>query len=159
MLRQPAWYGRSYPSIEDMEEFAASMGAAVIKTRASVACYWPGDELHASGIFIPDRIGPLEGAWLLAHELGHLVQHAGPRGELLWAKDERTADRWAACALIPEAAVRRHQNACEDSFVAALSRHFEDLPPIDCPSRRLAGKIAAIRLKAFMEVTRCGDKP
>ena len=59
---------------------------------------------------------------------------------------------WAACALIPEARIRAHRNACLDAFVGALSAHFEDLPLTNCASRRLAGRIAKIRLKN-MELT------
>lgn len=149
---QPAWYGKTYPTFDRLEEFAELLGAATFATRASVPAYWPGDLDTAPGIFIPERFGPLERTWALAHELGHLVQHSGPRGELLWAKDEAAANRWAACALIPERRVQAYKNASQDAFVAALSRNFEDLPAWDCPARRLAGKIAAIRLKAIREV-------
>ena len=107
-------------------------------------CYFP--EVGTKGIGLPMNAGPLETAWLLAHELGHLSQHEGPRGELLYSKDEAQADRWAACALIPESAVRRYQNASEDAFIAALSKHYEDLPLSPTPTRRLAVRIARIRL-------------
>lgn len=150
-MKIPTWYGRRYPNLEDLEQFAHDLGAVVAWGPIPTAfCYLPSDG-GCPGIGLPHGLGPLDEMWQLAHELGHLAQHAGPRGELLWSKDERQADRWAACALIPEAAVRRHRNASEDAFVAALSRHFEDLPPIDCPSRRLAGRIAKIRLR-YMEL-------
>jgi len=94
----------------------------------------------------------LREVWLLAHELGHLVQHAGPRGELLYSKDEAQANRWAARALIPEKRVRAYANASLDAFIGALSAHYEDLPLEDCPARRLAAHIARIRLKAVEDV-------
>ena len=103
-------------------------------------------------ILIPKGSSGLERAWVLAHEIGHLVHHAGPRGGLLYDKDEGKADLWAARALIPEAAVRRHRNASLDAFIGALSKHYEDLPMRDCPQRRLAAKIASIRLRALEEV-------
>lgn len=64
----------------------------------------------------------------------------------------REDDPWKQRALIPEAAVRRHRNASLDAFMGALSRHYEDLPMHDCPQRRLAAKIASIRLRAVEEV-------
>lgn len=132
-----------------MEAFAWDLGAVVIWGPVHTAFFCPGDGEAPAVIGLPDLEGPLAQAWELAHELGHLVQHAGPKGELSWSRDERQADRWAALALIPEAAVRRHANASQDAFVAALSRHYEDLPPEDCPARRLAGRIAQLRLRAL----------
>lgn len=105
-----------------------------------------------SVICLPEPLSPLEEAWYLAHELGHLVQHGGYTTDWAHDKQEAQASRWAACALIPEAAVRRHANASLDAFIAALSAHFEHLPLEDCPQRRLAAQIARIRLKAVEEV-------
>jgi hypothetical protein len=153
-MRLPNWYGKKYPSIEDMESYAALHGAIVARGSIPGALYVPGGAVEPESppmILLPIR-GPLEMAWLFAHELGHLVQHAGRRGEYLRSKDEAAADRWAARALIPEAAVRRHRNASLDAFIAALSAHYEDLPLEDCPQRRLAARIANIRLKAVEEV-------
>jgi len=96
---------------------------------------------------IPAIEGPLEHIWSLAHEIGHLVKHTGAAGELRYSKNEAQADNWAACALIPEARIIMHANACEDSMIAAISAHYQDLPLIDCPERRLAAYIARIRLK------------
>lgn len=149
---QPDWYGLRYPTLEDLEVFTEQLGAGVVWTRAGQAAFDPGDAERAPAIYVPRRAGPLEQAWLLAHELGHLVQHAGPRGELLWSKDETQADRWAALALIPAARIEAHGNASLDAFIAALSAHFEDLPYEDCPQRRLAAWIAEIRLRTIEEV-------
>ena len=108
------------------------------------------DVLGVPVILLPKGLGPLEECWELAHELGHLVQHVGPRGKLLFDKDERAANLWGAQALIPQSAVMRYRNACEDAFIGALSKHFEDIPPRDCDTRRLAAKIARFRLQALM---------
>jgi hypothetical protein len=64
-------------------------------------------------------------------------------------KQEFRADVWAVCALIPFDRIQAHQNACEDAMIAALSAHFEDIPLTDCPVRRLAGRIAQIRLQTL----------
>lgn len=95
--------------------------------------------------------GPLEKAWALAHELGHLIRHCGYINPWSRSRQENQAERWAACALIPASAIRHHRNACEDSFIAALSKHYEDLPLRDCPQRKLAATIARIRLGVLQE--------
>ena len=104
-------------------------------------------------ILLPQSAHGLRAYWSLAHELGHLVRHVGPRGELLNSKDEVQADQWAACALIPLARIQAYQNASPDAMIAALSAHYEDIPLIDCESRRLAGRIARIRLRALEEAS------
>lgn len=147
--REPAWYGRRYPTHEDLETLAAELGCWVDQTALGKAAFVVGEAGEPPVILVPGRHGPLEQAWALAHELGHLVQHAGPKGELRWSQDEAAANRWAARALIPEAAIRRHRNASQDALVAALWRHFEEFPLEDCPVRRLAGRIAQLRLKAL----------
>jgi hypothetical protein len=117
-----------------------------------VALYTAPEGLEPAVILLPLRAGLLERCWLLAHELGHLHLHAGPRGALLEGRDEAAADRWAARALIPQARVLAYANASLDAFIGALSAHYEDLPLEDCPARRLAGRIASIRLRAVREV-------
>lgn len=123
-----------------------AQGCMVIWHPGRVAAFHTGSDDCAPAILLPTAAGPLWRVWLLAHELGHLLQHAGPRGQLLYSKDELAADRWAAKALIPEAAVRRYRNASMDAFVAALWRHYEEFPMEDCPTRTLAGRIARTRL-------------
>lgn len=148
----PTWYGKRYPTLADLQLYAQNLGAEVtLAPIGEEALYVPPFGQVPAVIILPRGLSPLRECWLLAHELGHLVQHSGPRGALLWSKDERAADHWAACALIPMAAVRRHQNASEDAFVGALSRHFEDLPSQNSPSRRLAGYIARVRLAVLMK--------
>jgi len=142
----PKWYGRRYPSEDDLVAHGEAGGALVIFYPGRVAIYRPETLDEAAAILIPTAVGPLGRIWLLAHELGHLAQHAGPRGQLLYTKDELAADRWAARALIPEAAVQRYRNASMDAFVAALWRHYEEFPMEDCPTRALAGRIARVRL-------------
>lgn len=149
----PHWYARRYPTLYDLQTYAQNLGALVrFAPIGDLALYIAGEGEEPPVILLPEGQGPLLIHWLLAHELGHVALHAGPRGELLYDKDERAADRWAACALIPEAAVRRHKNASLDAFIGALSAHFEDIPMRDCPQRRLAAHIAMIRLRAVREV-------
>jgi hypothetical protein len=146
---QPDWYGRKYPTFEDLEAHASELGALVGVGDVPKALYIPKGCIcdgSPAMIQIPQALGLLERTWLLAHEVGHLVQHEGARGEHLKGKDEHQADRWAAQALIPEEAVRRSRNASVDSFIGALSKHYQDLPPENCPDRALAGRIAKIRL-------------
>ena len=143
------WYGRKYPSQDDLESAAWDLGAVVVYGAVPTAfcCMHPEGPI----IGLPEDAGPLEKAWLLAHELGHLAQHSGPKNDLSYRKGESQADRWAARALIPEAAVRRYQNASLDAFIGALSKHYEDIPFKDCHQRKLAGVIAGIRLDALRE--------
>lgn len=155
-LHPPDWYGQRYPTLEDLEDFTWSLGAVVVSGPVSTGAFFPGSDWELPVIAIPEDAPPLARIWTLAHELGHLVQHAGPKGELMWSKNEAQANRWAACALIPEARIQEHQNACLDAFVGALSAHYEDLPLTSCASRRLAGRIARIRLRT-LEVDR-GDQ-
>ena len=103
-------------------------------------------------IILPQSVGQLRLVWLMAHELGHLVLHGGYVSRWTHDRQEAAADRWAARALVPESAVRRHRNASVDAFIGALSSHYEDIPLYDCPERRLAAEIATIRLKAVEEV-------
>lgn len=145
----PPWFGRRYPSPEDLEDWATEMGCTVGATRFGKGGFIAAGQGEPPVILVPDLNGPLAWSWALAHELGHLSQHEGPKGELAWSRDEAQANRWAARALIPEAAVRRHGNASEDAFMAALSRHYEDLPLHPCTERRLAARIARIRLGCF----------
>lgn len=145
------WFGHRYPTMEDMEAFAWDLGAVVLIGPSPAPVYFP-EELGDPVILIPDDMGPLATAWALAHELGHLVQHAGAKTCHTRGRDEAAADRWAACALIPEARIRSHANASLDAFVGALSAHYEDLPLTDCPARRLAGRIAQVRLRSVREV-------
>jgi len=97
---------------------------------------------------IPEAQGILARHWSLAHELGHALRHAGPIPGLK-GKQEAQANHWASCALIPEARILHHQNASIDAMIAALSAHYEDIPFIDCPNRRLAARIGKYRLEAL----------
>lgn len=147
----PSWYGVSYPTIEDLERHAWDLGGVVVEGPVSTAFYYSPKPGECPVIGLPSGLGPLNKAWLLAHELGHLSQHLGPKGELFYSKNETQADRWAACALIPERAIRRYHNASVDAFIGALSKHYEDIPTHLCPTRKLAGRIALARLKALKE--------
>jgi len=143
---KPPWYARRYPSLGDLEKYAEEMGAIVVSGPIGENALFVAGAAAEPPVIILPEVSPLRLCWLLAHELGHLAQHAGPRGQLLYTKDELAADRWAARALIPEAAVQRYRNASMDAFVAALWRHYEEFPMEDCPTRALAGRIARVRL-------------
>jgi len=146
------WFSRKYPTITDLEDLAWDRGAVVMRGPISHACivYSPDPE-DPTVICLPEGLGVLAECWQLAHEVGHLVLHAGYSSPWAYGRQEAAAMRWAAQALIPESAVRRHKNASLDAFIGALSAHFEDIPPQDCPERRLAAEIAHIRLKAVQE--------
>lgn len=146
-MRHPSWYGTSYPSLEDLEEFAESLGTVVCYGDFPAAAFYPDGPV----IFVPSGAGPLATHWWLAHELGHLCYHR-QTNRLMWWKREAKANQWAAAALIPVERIRAYRNASMDAFVGALSAHYEDLPMEDCPARRMAGRIAKIRLNS-LEVT------
>jgi len=151
-MRNPSWFSRRYPTLLDLEEHAWALGAVVMRGAipSAVIVFVPAPGFHV--ICLPMGLSQLEEVWQLAHELGHLVLHEGYGGEWARGRQEAAAMRWAAQALIPESAVRRHKNASQDSFIGALSAHYEDIPLHDCPQRRLAAEIATIRLKAVEEV-------
>lgn len=151
LLSHPVWYGLNYPTWDDLESYAWRLGAVVVFGPISKGAYFPFDlEDGAPAVIgVPQGTGALAQIWTLAHELGHLAQHTGPKGELMWSKSEAQANHWAARAVIPEARIQAYHNASLDAFVGALSAHFEDLPLINCPPRRLAGRIAKIRLKTM----------
>lgn len=132
--------------------FAESLGCVVGHAEIGDHGIFVAGEGHEPSVILIQREHGLAAFWALAHELGHLVQHSGPRGELLHSKDEAQADRWAARALIPRARVKHHGNASMDAFIGALSAHYEELPLEDCPARRLAARIAQIRLRVVEEV-------
>lgn len=151
--RSIEWFGRRYPSIKDLEDAAWRAGCVVVFGQVSNAFFIPPSAALPYGtIGIPESHGPLETVWALAHELGHAVLHAGKLGPLQRDKQEAQADRWAARALIPRARISHHQNASMDAFIGALSAHYEELPLEDCQARRLAARIAQIRLRAVEEV-------
>ncbi|MDR2697138.1 MAG: ImmA/IrrE family metallo-endopeptidase [Holophagales bacterium] len=139
----PGWYGQKYPTLDDLVDFGSGLGADICFDRIVSAVYFAE---APPLILIPVQHGSLATMWALAHELGHLCQHSGPKGRPFWGKDEYQANKWAACALIPEARIQLHQNASVDNFIAALSANYEDIPPIDCHARNLAYKIACHRL-------------
>ena len=153
-MNNPAWYGVNYPTEIDLVTCAESVGARVgthpLRKPAFINAMLGAPPM----ILLPDHFGPLEMAWALAHELGHLSLHEGPGGVAVRSKDEAQANRWAACALIPAARVAFYNNASIDAFIAALSAHYEDLPPHNCRERELAHRIALYRLDALRAVGR-----
>jgi hypothetical protein len=149
-MNNPDWYGKRYPSELDLVSCAEAIGARVLIGRYPAAAYIPPVLGAPPMIVVPSQRGPLSTMWLLAHELGHLRQHSGPGNKITRSKNEQQANKWAACALIPEARIQAHQNASPDAFIAALSAHYGDLPLHDCPERALAHRIAQHRLKAML---------
>ena len=151
-MNNPGWFTRRYPNVADLEAHAWLLGALVERGACGAAGVVFVEPPGFTTICLPVGLGPLDETWQLAHELGHLMLHEGYISEWTYQKQEAQASRWAARALIPEAAIRRHQNASVDAFIAALSAHYEDIPLCDCPQRRLAAEIAMIRLGAVEEV-------
>lgn len=143
----PIWFGLHYPEWADLMDHADKLGVPVVENQAPRPAYLAKDS-GGPLIVIPEGLPSLARHWALAHELGHARQHAGPIPRAK-GRQECQANRWAACALIPEARIMLHQNACLDSMIAALSAHYEDIPPIDCPSRTLAARIGRYRLQAL----------
>jgi Zn-dependent peptidase ImmA (M78 family) len=146
----PRWYGKRYPTLEDLVLHAEGLGCRVgYADIGTEAIYFPPEGDEPPVILLPEGQGPLRTVWLLAHELGHLMQHSGPKGAINYARDEWQANRWACCALIPQARVQAYGNASLDAFIGALSKHYEDLPPEDSEARRLAAHIAWHRLRCL----------
>jgi hypothetical protein len=151
-MRNPSWFSRRYPTLADFEALAWSLRTIIRRCDVSAAGVVFVTQPGFTTICLPAGLGHLEEMWQLAHELGHLVLHEGYISQWQHDRQEAAASKWAARALIPESAVRRHKNASLDAFIAALSAHYEDIPYEDCPQRRLAAEIAGIRLKAVEEV-------
>ena len=153
-MPNPSWFSHRYPTRVDLEEFALTLRTKVVHDRqVEAGCILQVAPPGVNIIFLPMGLGDLAECWQLAHELAHLVLH--PEGYIspyTYTRQEAQARKWAAQALIPEAAVRRHKNASQDAFIAALSAHFGDIPLRDCAERRLAAEIAAIRLRDIGEV-------
>lgn len=152
-MRTLSWFSRRYPTADDLLVSIEGLGAVVLKAPIGTgALFVAGEGSMPPAIILPQSVGQLRLVWLMAHELGHLVLHGGYVSRWTHDRQEAAADRWAARALVPESAVRRHRNASVDAFIGALSSHYEDIPLYDCPERRLAAEIATIRLKAVEEV-------
>ena len=151
-MRNPPWFSRRYPTLADLEAHAWDLRAVVMWGPCEVAGVVLVEPPGFSTVCLPEGLGPLAEIWQLAHELGHLRLHSGYTTPFAHDRQEAQASRWAARALIPASAIRRHQNASVDAFMAALSAHHEHLPLHDCPERRLAAEIALTRLGAVEEV-------
>lgn len=147
----PSWFGRTYPTQDDLLDFAWDLGAAVTFGRVSKGAYFPANPDYGEDavLVVPDHDEALPKTWSLAHEVGHLVLHLGYTSPWTRAKQETQAERWGACALIPQERIRAYKNASVDAFIAALSRHYQDVPAENSPIRRLAARIAKIRLQAL----------
>jgi hypothetical protein len=148
-LDKPKWFSSQYPSFADLESLAWDLGAVVshgpIESAGIVFVKPPG--FHV--ICLPEYLGKLDEMWQFAHEVGHLTLHRGYTTQWAHDRQEAAANRWAACALIPEERIQQYGNASLDAFIGALSAHYEDLPLENCEVRRLAAKIATIRLRAL----------
>lgn len=153
-----SWFGHRYPKWRDLEQAAEALGAVVVENETPAAAFIADPALGGPMIVIPNDLPPLERIWNLAHELGHLVHHAGPR-PLARSKQECQANRWASCALIPKARIRAHKNASVDTLIGALAAHYQMIPPENCPERSLAAKIAKVRLSALEDDPVSGQVP
>ena len=149
----PNWYGRRYPTPEDLILAIETTGAVILYAEiGDGALFVAGEPPIPPVVILPVQGGVLLLSWLLAHELGHLTLHGGYTSRWTHDRQEHQANVWAARALIPDRSIREHKNASLDAFLAALSIHYEHLPLEDCSQRRLAAEIATIRLKAVEEV-------
>ena len=148
------WFGKKYPQIEEMVASAYRLGALVTwaKIGQEAVFFAPDPVMNEPPVIVlPLGVCPLRMSWLMAHELGHLMLHGGYVSQWTRDRQESQATRWAARALIPEAAVQRYRNASVDAFIGALSKHYEDIPLHNCPQRELAGFIAKVRLNILRE--------
>ena len=141
------WLGVRYPSWDDLVSMAEDLAIPVVEDIAPRPVFVGADN-GGPLILIPQGLSPLHRMWALAHELGHAVRHSGPL-PLARGKQEAQANHWAACALIPESRVHLHQNASLDTFIGALSAHYEEIPYQDCALRKLAARVAKYRLQAL----------
>lgn len=147
----PEWFGRRYPTLQDLEDDALKLSVPVLYGR----CVKPGMVWDLDGplcIAVPGYAGNLAKCWAVAHELGHLHLHHGRATEWLHDKREEEASAWAARALIPVDRVRRYKNASLDAFIAALWRNYEEFPVGNSGVRMLAAAIAHHRLKYLEKV-------
>jgi len=105
----PGWYGIRCPSYEELVIAAEQMGALVtwVDTGGEGICI-AGAGHEPPVIVVPAGPECVCAAWVLAHEIGHLVHHLGALGEHQHAKGESTADRWAARALIPNGIIQTY---------------------------------------------------
>lgn len=146
-VASPDWFGRRYPSLDDLVAAVEARGAVVGWAAIESGLYVAGEDGDPPVVLVPAAGSYLTQCWILAHELAHLRSHAGHKTRWTHDRDEAAADRWAARALIPRARVLHHGNASIDAFIGALSAHYGDLPLINCADRRLAARIASIRMK------------
>lgn len=90
------------------EEIADSEGLGIIETGNMPRCF--DDMLCLGTIVIPRDLAPEDRQWRIAHCLGHHFLHVGNqvwlkgRGLLPREKQEREADRLAACLMVNYAA-------------------------------------------------------
>ena len=143
------WHGKRYPTFKDLEAVATHHDVKVV-FHPHFDCprmFWHETVREPWVIGIPEQFGPLARMWALAHEIGHLVLHDGPVDVDLWRIQEDEADAWAACGLIPEASVRKHNNANVANFIRALAKHYQPFKPED-PVCKLAAFIAHRRFDA-----------
>ena len=134
------WFGKKYPQIEEMVASAYRLGALVTwaKIGQEAVFFAPDPVMNEPPVIVlPLGVCPLRMPKLMSQRTRD--------------RQESQATRWAARALIPEAAVQRYRNASMDAFIGALSKHYEDIPLHNCPQRELAGFIAKVRLNILRE--------
>lgn len=144
----PWWYGRYHPKLKDLVVFGESLGAGIHLDHLPAAVFVPDDPPI---IMVPCQHGHLSTVWTLAHELGHLCHHSGRDGQLHWHAGEHKANQWAAGALLPSQRMPLIGFLRLDDLIDDLSNHFEYLHPQNHDARKLARKIARIRLRSIKE--------
>lgn len=92
----------SIPITEDMWELAAALDLTVVESRdAHQSGYWPDEQT----IRIRPGLSARVARSVLAHEIGHhCLGHRPTRRPAARARQERSANEWAASRLIPPAA-------------------------------------------------------
>lgn len=147
------WYGERCPTFHDMEEVACSCGVQVVFHRDfDVPRYFWDAEGRPWFIGIPNQFGELARCWALAHELGHLLKHgSAPRTHEQHRLQEMEADAWAACALIPYAAIGDGVSPNVHQLVYFLRKHYQQFGGKEDRVRALAYRIAFTRLHALEE--------
>lgn len=147
----PPWFGVSYPSLSELENLAASLGAPVFYDRYRQP-FLQWDKAGPLCIVVPSYSGKLPRFWAIAHELGHLVNGHGPLDHHLGGPMEEEADEWAAEALIPEERIRKYGIPSVEGCLRALGKHYQEIPKTMTGVRPLGCRIAFARLRALGEV-------
>jgi len=81
-----------------------------------------------------------------------MVTHSGPPPtKELWETQEAEADRWASCALIPEAKIRMYNNPTLSGFMACIRKYYVQERSDWDHLKMLAARISHARLRALRD--------